>query len=446
MLPKLWAFLTTDVWRLRLSNYPPSQSFLLKQLRIFLLSVRGFVEDKCKFRASALTFFTLLSIVPVVAMAFGVSKGFGLDDKLKATIMERFQGEELASQKEVVDKVIVFSETLLDNTSSGLITGIGVVFLFWAVIKLLGNIENAFNDIWGIKVPRHIGRKFSDYLSLMLVCPFLMVISSSMTVMVNEKMLVCLSKTKALSFLVPFVDFLLKLKLAPFITVWLAFTFIFVFMPNTKVRIKSGLFGGVIAGTIFQFVQWVYIKFQVGAVNYGAIYGSFAALPLFLMWLQISWLVVLFGAELSFAHQNVETYEYEPDCLRASGAFKKRVSLLISHMLVRRFCNAEGALDATTISHTLEIPIRLVRESLYELVEAGILSEVKADGGRTISYQPGVDVSLLTMEYVVNALESRGKSDVPVADTAELAKISECMKSFEDDIRNSAANVLLKEI
>jgi membrane protein len=439
MFSRLMQFLTTDIWRLRLKHYPRSKSFLLRLLRTFLLSIRGFVEDKCKFRASALTFFTLLSIVPVIAMMFGIAKGFGLEKKLQAEIMGRMQGQE-----EVVGRIINFSNSLLENASGGFIAGVGVVFLFWAVIKVLSNIENSFNDIWGVKQPRSFGRKFSDYLSLVLICPFLLVLSSGLTVVVSSKILEIIQGYAFFRFLGPVVKLLLKML--PYCMVWIVFTFLFIFMPNTRVKFKSGLLAGIVAGTIFQVVQWAYIKFQIGAARYGAIYGSFAALPLFLLWLQASWLVVLFGAELSFAHQNVETYEFEPDCLRASYSFKKIISLLISHRLVKGFCEGDKPMNASEISHLLEIPIRLVRLVLFELVEAGVLSEVRAGDGRDVAYQPAVDVSKLTVEYVVKALEERGKADVPVAETGDLKKISGYLGTFEKEIKKSPANVLLKDI
>jgi membrane protein len=444
MLSKTKHFLTTDIWRLRLSNYPRSKSFFLRQLRTFLLSIRGFIEDKCKFRASALTFFTLLSIVPVIAMMFGVAKGFGLQDKVELVIMSHFEGEEQQNQRQVVERIVTFSKTLLDEAKGGVVAGIGVVFLFWSIIKVLSNIENSFNDIWGVKKGRSIGRKFSDYLSLMLICPILLVISSGLTLIVSSKILEIIQGYTFFRFLGPVVKLLLRLL--PYCTVWIVFTFVFIFMPNTKVKFKSGLVAGIIAGTAFQVVQWGYIKFQIGATRYGAIYGSFAALPLFLLWLQISWLVVLYGAELSFAHQNVETYEFEPDCLRASYSFKKLISLLITHLLVKDFCEGKKPLNAAVISHTLEIPIRLVRLLLFELVEAGILSEVRADNGRDVAYQPAVDVSKLSVEYVVRAVEERGKADVPVAETEELQKLSSSLEAFAGEIKKSSANILLKDI
>ena len=303
MVSKVIDFLKTDIWRIRLENYSRNKSFFLRQLRIIVLAVRGFAEDKCKFRASALTFYSLLSIVPVIAMMFGIAKGFGLEKRVETELLQKMQGP---GQQEVAVKIITFANSLLENAKGGFIAGVGVAFLFWTIIKVLSNIENSFNDIWGVKKPRTLGRRFSDYLSVMLVCPFLMIMASSATVVISSQVRVIIQQSALLSAVAPLILF--TLKLLPYCTIWITFTFIFIFMPNTKVRLRSGFLGGVVAGTIFQMVQWIYINFQIVTAKYSAIYGGFAALPLFLLWLQISWLVVLFGAELSFAHQNVETY------------------------------------------------------------------------------------------------------------------------------------------
>ena len=438
MLSKVINFLKTDIWRIRLKSYPRSKSFFLRQLRIIVLAIRGFDEDKCAFRASALTFYSLLSVVPVIAMMFGVAKGFGLEKRVETEILTRMQG-----QDEVAKKIIDFANSLLENASGGFIAGIGVAFLFWTIIKVLGNIEHSFNDIWGVKTPRSIGRKFSDYLSMMLLCPFLLVMASSATVLISSQVRMIIQKYSIFSALGP-VIFLL-LRLLPYCTLWITFTFVFIFMPNTKIKLKSGLLAGIVAGTCFQLTQWIYINFQIGAAKYGAIYGSFAALPLFLLWLQISWLVVLFGAELSFAHQNVETYEFEQDCLFASYSFKKQLSLLVTHLLIKNFCKAEPPLDAEKISHTLEIPIRLVRQILFELVESGILSEVRKDN-KDVAYQPAIDVGKLTIKFVVELLENRGISNIPVGKTEELDKLSSCLRTFAGDIEKSPANILLKDL
>lgn len=438
MIPKIINFLKTDIWRIRLKNLSRTKSFLIKQLRTIILSLRGFGEDKCILRASALTFYSLLSIIPMAAMAFGIAKGFGFEKILEQQLLEKFPGQE-----EIIAQVINFAHSLLEKTKGGLIAGIGIAILFWTVIKVLGNIEKSFNDIWGIKKSRSFGRKFSDYLSIMLICPVLLIMSSSITVVIAGQIRLITQNFVFLGALSPVI--FLILKLLPCCVIWIVFSFIYIFIPNTRVNFKSGILAGIIAGTIYQIAQWAYINFQIVAAKYGAVYGSFAALPLFLVWLQISWLIVLFGAELSFAQQNVETYEFEPDCLRASYSFKKLLSLRITQLCVKNFHKGERPWTATQISTALEIPIRLARQILYDLVSAGIISEVNEKNNGT-AYQPGVDIDGLTVKNVIDILEQHGSHDIPVAESKELDKLAGCLQDFSAIIEKSPANITLKEI
>lgn len=432
-------FLRHEVWRIRRTELPPGKSFFLTLLRVVILSVRGFDEDKCQLRASALTFYSLMSIVPVAAMAFGVAKGFGFERMLEAQLRSH-----LAGQEEVLDNVIRFSQSLLENTRGGLLAGIGLVLLFWAVVNMLGQIEGSLNDIWGVKEQRSLGRKFGDYLSLMLICPVLVIFSSSVTVFVTTQVTGVLERIAFLGAAAPVVLFLLQLL--PYTLLWGLFTFLYVFMPNTKVRLGPALLAGVLAGTIFQLTQWGYITFQVGAAKYNAVYGSFAALPLFLVWLQLSWLVVLYGAELCFALQNVDTYEFEPDALQVSRRLKTLLSLQIAQRLVGGFARGEAPLTARQVSHELEIPIRLVNDILFELTRSGILSGTDAGGGAERGYQPARDIQTLTIRHVVDAMELRGVETIPFARTAELAALSDAVEAFRDTVARLPSNRLLKDI
>lgn len=432
-------FIKQDIWRIRRTQLPPGKSFFLTLLRVLILSIRGFDENKCKLRASSLTFYSLVSIVPVAAMAFGIAKGFGFEKVLEAQLRSKLAGHE-----EILANVIQFSHSLLENTRGGVIAGIGLIVLFWAVIKVLGQIEEAFNDIWGVKERRTIGRMFSDYLSLMLICPVLIILSSSMTVFITTQLNLIMEKFTILGVLSPL--FFLFLKLLPYGLLWSLFTFIYIFMPNTKVRFTSGLLAGIIAGTIFQIVQWGYITFQIGVVQYNAIYGSFAVLPLFLVWLQLSWLIVLYGAELSFAYQNVDTYEFEPDALQASHRLKTLLALQITHHLIKNFAAGGKPLTAREISHRLEIPIRFVNELLFELAKSNVLSVTEAEGDGERGFQPAVDINALTIHYVLEAMDRRGLNHMPFAHAPEFGVLSEVVKSFGKAIESLPANKLLKEL
>jgi membrane protein len=316
--------------------------------------------------------------------------------------------------------------------------------LFWTVIKVLGNIEKSFNDIWGVKTGRAMGRKLADYLSVMMICPVLLIIASSATVLVTTQITTMLER---LSFLGYFADMLiLLLKALPYGVIWLVFTFIYAFMPNTKVDMKSALWGGILAGTIYQLVQLAYISFQIGVSNYGAIYGSFAALPLFLVWLQLSWLIVLLGAEISFAHQNVATYEFEQDCLTVSHSFKRMTALMVTSLCVKTFLNAEKPLTAEDISRELEVPIRLVRSVLSELTEAKLLSEVCFEPGDDVAYQPACDIHRLTVAGVLERLDQQGIATVPIAESADLQKLRETIQRFREMNEQSSANLKLQDL
>lgn len=438
-LTQIIQFVTSDIWRIQSRQLKGGKSFLIRTLRVILLAIRGFDEDKCQLRASALTFFSLLSIVPVIAMAFGIAKGFGFEQKLQDLLYKS-----MAGQQEVAQRIIDFSHNMLANTQGGLIAGVGVALLFWAVIKVLSQIENSFNEIWGIKTMRPLGRKFTDYLSIMLICPLLMITASSVTVVVTSQVTLLMHK---LSFLGPVANvFLLLLKILPYAVLWVVFTFLYIFMPNTHVQFKSGLVAGILGGSIYQIVQALYIGFQVGVSKYGAIYGSFAALPLFLVWLQLSWLVVLFGAELSFAEQNVETHEFEPDSLKASHSFKRLVALTLTHHCVKRFCAAEPPQTAFEMAHELEIPIRLVREVIFGLTQSGILSEVKLGNGKDIAYQPARDVDQMSIKNVLDTLDNYGVDTLPLAQSEDVTRIRQSLQSFSTAVEKVPENVLLRNI
>jgi membrane protein len=432
-------FLNADIWRLQAHKLPPRRSFWITQLRIVLLAVRRFNLDKCELRASALTFYSLLSIVPVVALAFAVAKGFGVEKILGEQLMAKMQGQE-----EVAERIIGFAQSFLENTKGGAIAGVGIVLLFWTVIKVLGNVEKSFNDIWGVKTSRAMGRKFADYLSIMMICPVLLIIASSVTVLLTTQVSAMLERLSFLGYLADALIWLLKI--VPYAVIWLVFTFVYVFMPNTKVELKAALWGGILAGTIYQLVQLAYITFQIGVSNYGAIYGSFAALPLFLVWLQLSWLIVLLGAEISFAHQNVGTYEFEQDCLGVSHSFRRMIALMISSLCVKHFLKAEKPLTAQDLSRELEVPIRLVRSVLAELTEAGLLCEVRADHRENIAYQPACDIHRLTVAGVVDRLDQQGIATVPVAESTSTDKLRETLQRFREMIEQSSANLRLQDL
>jgi membrane protein len=217
-------------------------------------------------------------------------------------------------------------------------------------------------------------------------------------------------------------------------------------MPNTRVRFSSGIIAGIVAGTIFQITLRLYLYFQIGVSKYNTIYGSFAALPLFLILLQISWVIVLYGAEISFAYQNVETYEFEPDCETVSSAFKRLVALRIVELISKRFVAGGRPYTYIELSHSLEIPSRLLRQLLFDLQNAGLISETLPSNGGQPGYLPALDVEKLTIAHVTNTLDRFGSNDIPVAHTQEIDELISHIDTFREAIRISPANVPLKDV
>jgi membrane protein len=442
MVSRLLTFFKTGIWEIKLRDLPPPQAFAVKYLRIILLASRGFLRDQCQKTASVLTYYSLLNVVPVVAVAFAMAKGFGLEKLIEKQILQT--AEKANWQADITTQIISFSHNLLNQAKGGLIAGVGIVLLLWTVISIMGKIEEALNEIWEIKKPRTLIRKFSDYLAMMVLGPVLMIISSSATVLVASQVKVIVSKIAVLGVFSK-VIFLL-LNLLPYASIWFLLTMLYLIMPNTKIPIRSAILGGIIAGTIAQIVQWIYIKFQIGVASQGAIYGSFAALPLFLGMLQTSWMVVLFGAEIANANEHYETFGFHPDYSKLSVSSRRILMLRIFHLLTKKFSAGEKAMSAHQIAHALEIPVRLVGQLLNELSDVGLVVETAKGAKSEPAFQPGRTIEHITMKFALDEFEKYGMTKIPEDPSDNGQKIFKHLKDLSDTMEKSPANVRLKEI
>ncbi len=437
IIPKIIQYLKTDIWMIKTDYLPFPIALRIKIIKIFLITITRLKKNQFILRASALTYYSVLSIVPVAATAFGIAQGFGLQKHLENQLLENFPGQE-----EIVSKIIAFSNNLLEDTKSGLMAGIGVTVLFLVVMKGLAHIESALNAIWEIKKSRTMSRKLSDYLAIMTTGPLLVILSGSVTVFIKTQVMMMAQKVSILGIF--HNQIIYALKLLPFGLIWVVFSMLYIIMPNGWVHPASGIMAGVIAGSIYQFSQWAYIYFQVGVAQYNAIYGSFAAIPLFLIWLQLSWVIVLLGAAIAAAHQNIDQYEFAPHIKNVSCKLKKLIALYISVLAVRLFIKGEPPLTIDIICEKTGMARGLVKRILFCLVEGKILSVVT--GERQKGYQPAKDVNLITLKSVIDAIEKRGSGDIPVKDNENFKKLTKIMESMENSIKKSPANRLLKDI
>ena len=292
-------FFTTTLWKLEPEEYGGLKGRGVKYLQIMALVVKDFWFDQCILRASALSFATILSLVPFFALTFAVLKGLGVQNKLEPLILEQVA----AGSEEIVEKIVSY----INNTNMTSLGAIGLATLIVTVITLLGNIEEAFNVIWGVRETRSLYRKFSDYLSVVISGPILLMAATSITTSLQSQAVTKWLEANAYFGTVLFFFF----HILPYLSVSIALVFLYIFIPNTKVRFGSALVGGTLAGTSWQIAQWGYLHFQVGVSKYNAIYGTLAVLPVFMVWIYTSWLIVLFGVEMVCAHQNIRTFRRE---------------------------------------------------------------------------------------------------------------------------------------
>jgi membrane protein len=409
-----------------------------KVFKVIVFALKGFKEDRCDLRASALTLFTLLSIVPVMAMAFGIASGFGFKDVLEKQVFDLFAGQE-----EIIQNIMIFSTNLLQKTKGGLVAVFGLVLLFYSLIRLIGHIENAFNKIWWVKDDRPLIRKFTDYIAISITAGMLIVFSSSANIFVTTYLSAFLERINLPTSLENLTSF--GFNIFPFFSIWILFIFFYLFIPNKKIDIKAALAGGLIAGTLFQLVQIMYLKFQVGVSSYNAIYGSFAALPLFLIWLQTSWAIVLLGAEVAFSWENTEALETQDiDYAKISFRLKKLIVLRIVHLCVKRFAKDMVPATDAEISSEIKIPLKIVKVLLAKLIESRVILEANIPNG--IGYVPSKDIECLSILDVLTAFEQRGEDIIQVGGTIEFEALENSLTDFIEACRNSPGERNLKDI
>ncbi len=427
-------FLMVDIWRIPSEKLSPGKSIIFNQLRVFILTVRGMQEDKVMLRAPALSFYSLLSIVPVAALAFGIAQGFGLERYLEMQLQSA-----LAGREEVFYWLMELTESLLAEIHGGTLAAFGLVTLIYTITMLLNHIEKSFNEIWQVSKGRPLSRKLSDYFAMIFIIPLFFIMASVVTVYLN-------TQAEAINGAILDPLLMLIIRILPYLMIWALFTLLFIIIPNTRVRFTSALIAGIIAGTAFQVAQWGYITFQIGATRYSAMYGSFAALPLLMLWIHVSWLIVLFGAELSYANHNVESYELESETRNISPFNKNILSLYILQLLVLNFKAGNAPATPAQISRTLHIPNALVRGILNDLTDAGLINPVRTEADKESSYQPALDINQLSLKTALERLEKRGSDALIASESPTLNKLKTALDDFYKLIDQSDQNQLLKDL
>lgn len=409
MLRKLREFLDTDLWRAQPATRASAAA--THAARVLVLAVREFIANRCRVHATALAFTTLLSLVPLLALAFALAKGFGLQHRIRPLVDTWLA----ANQEEVGEKLIAFVERAIQyvqQTKVGLLGGFGLLLLIWATIKVMSTIEKSFNEIWRVARSRTLVRKLTDYLSVLVISPVLLIAATSAGAAFRSSPVV----RSALSW--GLAAWLVECALV-LLPTWAAFVAAYVFMPNTRVRLRPALAGAIVAGSAWQAAFWAYTTFQVGMAKYNAIYGTFAAIPVLMVWLYLSWAIVLFGAQLSWAAQNVRRHWDERRGERASIASREAIALRAMAALAVAFQRGTAPLSAEELAERLRAPASLVAEALRALAAAGLCSEVV--GPEASAYQPARPLGQIAPAHVLAAVRQFG-NPVPLNEEGEEAR------------------------
>ena len=389
-------FLTDGIWRVTEDEVTPLQQRLYACIKVVSLSIKQYDEDRISERASALTYSTLLSIIPILAILFAIARGFGFDSLVES----QFRSGVASQQAELI---ITWINSYLEHAQSGIFIGVGLVVLLWTVLILTDTIERSFNAIWQVKRPRSVMRKITDYFSMILLLPILIVVSSGLGIFMSTY----IKDMENYVVLAPIVKFLVRL--IPYALTWSMFTALFIFIPNTKVKFSHAWLPGIIAGSAFQAFQYFYINSQIWVTSYNAIYGSFAAIPMFLLWTQISWTICLLGAEMCYISQNLASFNFGKETANISRRYHDFFCTIILSSICKRFVVGASSYTAEELSKEHKIPIRLTKKILYELQDMKLILETNHDEkSDETGYTPAIDINVMTVGMLLNRLDSTG--------------------------------------
>lgn len=425
-----WKYCSGSVWN------DTGRGWRTTTVKTLNLSVRSFLDGDLQTQACAMTYRTLLAIVPALALLFAIGRGFGFQNLLQDELYSYFP-----AQHEVIHQCLGFVDSYLSQASEGVFVGVGLVFLLWTLISLLGNVEDVFNTIWGVKQGRSIWRKITDYTSMLLILPVLMICSGGLSVLISTT----LNSIFHFSFMTPIISMILDG--ASWLLTFLFFTAAYMLIPNAKVKFKNAFIAGVFAGIGFRLLQWIFVTGQMYVAKYNAIYGSFSFLPLMLIWMQLAWVVTMAGMVICYSSQNIFQFSFNSEINAISIAYKEKVSIAVASVVVRRF--VKGLKPVTMHEFTLDygLPARLISDILIRLELAGIVSRVVLDEKKEeFGFQPGMPTEDISVGLVRKSLRNLGRKDFIPNFAANFPGVEGVFKELDNAMQQTAENMLLRDI
>ena len=432
---QLVQFFTRSLWRVTQGDVSRSRYTSYNLMKITIQTVKCFIKDRVWIRAAALSYTTLFSIVPILALLFAIAKGFGFSN-----LMERLLRNGILENNSM-DMVMTFIDNYLEYAKSGVFIGIGIAMLLWAIVNLADSIESNMNAIWDVKKPRSYFRKLTNYMALYIVLPAIIILYAGVSIFMTT----VYQQLAEYLIISSFVHFCVKL--APYVLSGLIMTGLFFFIPNTKVKFKNAFIPGMITGIIFQAFLYIYIQIQMSVSSYNAIYGSFAIIPMFMLWADISWSIILFGVEMSYVSQNIELYNFGQEVDNVSRRYHDFLCVVVMSLICKRFERGELPYTASELSDAGEIPIRLTHRLLNELETAGLIYGISNDTkSETEHYMPAVAISKLSVGRLLSTLESHGCEDFKIDHTKEFSSQWRAFIEHKEEMYSKTDEILLKDL
>jgi membrane protein len=435
LIKKINDFLTKDLWHLDTGSLNKFRAWLVYLLKLIYATVKGFTENELTLRAMSLVYTTLLSIVPLLAFSVSILKAFGVVDNQLEPFLINFMEPLGEKGVEITGQIIGF----IENINFGVLGIVGLVMLIYTSISLIMKIEDSLNHIWKVRKGRSLVRRFSDYITILLIGPVLMFAAIGLTASFESNAIV--QKVLAIQPLGALV--LLSAKLIPYLFVFLVFTFIYVVIPNTKVKIKSAFIGGAIAGIAWQTTGWIFAFSVAKSTKYAAIYSSLAVLILFMIWLYINWLILLIGAQIAYCHQNLKTLDLGRTIFQLSSKVKEKMAFLVMYLIGYNFYHNEEKWTFDSLVNHLGLPQESVDTTLSELKDKNLILEV---GDDPTFYLPAKDIEVITLAEIIDA--ARTNRETPLLENRYLAnpEIDQITEHIDDAIHGALGKMTLKDL
>lgn len=435
IIKRIDRFLKRDIWQIDPSSVSFFRSLFVRVTKMLSFTVREVHENELTLRAMSLVYTTLLSMVPLLALAFSVLKAFGVVDTQLEPLLMRFLAPLGEQGHEIAQRVMEF----VSNMRVGVLGVVGLVILVWTVFFLIKKIDDTLNIIWNVKHGRNLVRRFSNYISLTLIGPVFLFVAMALTASFASNTLVMkLMEIEPVGTLLTIWG-----QIVPYIIVSLIFTLIYIVVPNTKVNFGSALIGGTIAGVSWQAVGNLFAYSVASSAKYFAIYSSFAVLILFMMWLYISWLILLVGGQISYCHQNINLFGQKIDISNIGSSLREKLSILVMFLAGKDFYSDEANISLMEIVEKTRMPYDVVYKTVEDLVEAGLLTETADEPPR---YIPARDMGTIKLSEIVRSTRDNSQSKLLSGFSGANPQVDKITSDIERSIEESLNGKTLRDI